>query len=114
MGSVQLVELLKLRVVPELLYVLQELGVLSSAAKFHRATTQVSTGTNQAMVATTYTNIDNREKITERGKRQLVGASGRRRATEEEEAGSEHGKRAAERRAEEEAEEAGGRRDEDT
>ena len=62
MGSVQLVELLKLRVVPELLYVLQELGVLSRAANFHRATTQVSTKTNRAMVATTYTNIDSGEK----------------------------------------------------
>ena len=68
MGGVQFVKLLKLRVVPELLYVLQELGVLSGAAKFHRATTQVSTGTNQAMVATTYTNIDSREKSAGRGK----------------------------------------------
>ena len=68
MVGVQLVKLLKLRVVPELLYVLQELGVLSGAAKFHRATTHVRTGTNQAMVATTYTNIDSREKSTERRK----------------------------------------------
>ena len=62
MGSVQLVELLKLRVVPKLLYVLRELGVLSRAANFHRATTQVSTKTNRAMVAITYTDIDSLEK----------------------------------------------------
>ena len=62
MGGVQFVKLLKLRVVPELLYVLQEFGVLSRAANFHRATTQVSTKTNRAMVATTYTDIDSGEK----------------------------------------------------
>ena len=67
MGGVQLVKRLKLRVVPELLYVLQELGVLSRAAKFHRAATHVSTKTNRALVATTYTDIDSREKSTERG-----------------------------------------------
>ena len=67
MGGVQFVKLLKLRVVPKLLYVLQELGVLSRAAKFHRAATQVGTKTNRAMVTTAYTNINSREKSIERG-----------------------------------------------
>ena len=39
-----MVELLKLRVVPELLYALQELDVLSGAPNLHRAATRVSQG----------------------------------------------------------------------
>ena len=39
-----MVKLLKLRVVPELLYAFQELDVLSGAPNLHRAATQVSQG----------------------------------------------------------------------
>ena len=44
LGSMYVVKLLKLRVVPELLYALQELDVLSGAPNLHRAATRVSQG----------------------------------------------------------------------
>ena len=79
----------------------------SSIALQHRLATEQF----QRWFVITYTDIDNIETSTERGTRQLAGASGRRRAREEKEAERDRGQRPAGRRAEEEAEESqeGGR-----
>ena len=102
-----MVKLLKLRVVPELLYALQELDVLSGAPKLHRAATRVSQGRSSCDCHYVH---KHRQRGKECGERRWV--TSRNNPLAENDKGREgdrgSGQQVAERGAEEEAEEAQG------